>query len=418
MAACCRRGPIERLFRSLSVYAVVAFGVAEGVAAAADLPASFCPLERAPVLDWLRLARGDDCPLDEDGNGLDDRVEMALARCFVPEFAFDSRENSVRADEPHVVFSADPIGPRLIRLHFAVLFERDGGYLLGTEFPCLSDEHNGDSESVTVDVAWLERDRRWYGAPLALHTPGPDNIDERSELGGVAGNGGTGTHPRIYPTAGKHHWLHAPADLSYACSCGPLGKCGQVRDRADGKGPRIVPTSLRHTPRFAFRSDVAPANAEAAPVPVRPLAPLDAGAREFQNACDFRTRGRSTRAVRSLGSNDLGDLGYPGELVFGACFRGGLGGPCRATVSVGEALAWDNPPSKSARRPESSAGKIIATLLGLVEVSPVDPPAEALGWSSSRLFVVPDRGVGWTKVVRGRTESSILRRGDAAEVTR
>jgi hypothetical protein len=395
------------LFRYLAVCVVAGVSAAEGVALAADLPASFCPLERAPVLDWLRLAKGDDCPLDEDGNGLDDRVETALARCFVPEFAFDSRENSVRPDEPHVVFSADPIGPRLIRLHFAVLFERDGGYLLGTEFPCLSDEHNGDSEAVTVDVVWLERDRRWYGAPLALHTLGPDNLDERSELGGAAGNGGTGTHPRLYPTAGKHHWLHAPADLSYACSCGPLGKCGQVRDRADGKGPRVIPTSLRHAPRFAFRSD---AGAGAAtPVPVRPLAPFDTAAREFQNACDARTRGRSARAVRSLGSNDLRDLGYPGEHVFGICFRGGLGGPCRATVSVGEALAWDNPPGKSAGRPESSAGKIIATLLGLASLPATEPPAQVLGWSSSRLYVVPDGGLGWTKVFGGTTESSTVR---------
>src|SRR6185436_20004159 len=125
MAASSRRGPLERLARVLSVY-VVGMLAAAAPAAAADLPASHCALDHAPVLDWLRLAKGDDCPFDEDGNGLDDRVETAMARCFVPEILFDSRENALAPDEPRVVFSADPIGPRVIRLHFALLFAKDG----------------------------------------------------------------------------------------------------------------------------------------------------------------------------------------------------------------------------------------------------------------------------------------------------
>jgi hypothetical protein len=245
-------------------------------AAAADLPASYCALDRAPVLDWLRLVQGDDCPLDEDGNGLDDGVETALARCFVPEIVFDSRENALGPDEPHVVFSADPVAPRVIRLHFAILFARDGGYALGTELPCLSDEHNGDAEAVTVDVVWLERERRWFGAPLSMHTLGPEAVDERIALSGVAA-GSPGTHPLLYATAGKHHWLHRTASLTYACSCGPLGRCGSVRDRADGAGARVIPTSLRHAPRFALREgSMVASNDDATRARVRPLAPLDA----------------------------------------------------------------------------------------------------------------------------------------------
>jgi len=276
MAASRRRGPYERLRRVLSVYVVGAL-VGAAPAAAADLPASHCALDRAPVLDWLRLAKGDDCPFDEDGNGLDDRVETALARCFVPEITFDSRENALAPDEPHVVFSADPVGPRVIRLHFAILFARDGGYVLGTEFPCLSDEHNGDSESVTVDVVWLERDRGWYGAPLSMHTPGPDGVEERTALSGATADASSGTHPRLYATAGKHHWLHHTASLAYACNCGPFGRCGSVRDRADGAGARIVPTSLRHAPRFAWReAPTAGPTSEAPRARLLPLAPLDA----------------------------------------------------------------------------------------------------------------------------------------------
>jgi len=400
MAASCRRGPYERLCRVPSLYLVGAL-VAATPALAADLPASYCALDRAPVLDWLRLAKGDDCPLDEDGNGLDDGVETALARCFVPEIIFDSRENAVGVDEPHVVFSADPVAPRVIRLHFAILFARDGGYALGTEFPCLSDEHHGDAESVTVDVVWLERDHRWFGAPLSMHTPGPEGIHERSALGAVAGDASSGTHPRLYATAGKHHWLHNTASLTYACSCGPLGRCGSVRDRADGAGERIVPTSLRHAPRFALRDAPGGPGDQAVRPRVRPLAPLDPTGQEFHNACTYRSRGILLPAERSLGSNDLGDLGFSGERIFGACFRGGLGGPCHATQSVGEALAWDNPPAAASVASEIGAGKLIGSLLGIVGRPPVadSRKPKVLGRPGARLYVVPSAVLGWSDLV-------------------
>jgi hypothetical protein len=398
MAASCRRSRFERLARVPAVYAFIAASILAYPALAADLPPSYCALDRAPTLDWLRLANGDDCPLDEDGNGLDDGVETALARCFVPEIAFDSRENALGPDEPHVVFSADPIAPRVIRLHFAVLFARDGGYTLGTEFPCLSDEHNGDSQAVTVDVVWLERDRRWYGAPLSMHTTGPDGSEERTALSGVAGNGSSGTHPRLYATAGKHHWLHRTASLTYACNCGPLGRCGSVRDRADGTGAHIVPASLRHAPRFAWRETTTAASNEERPR-VRPMAPLDAAGRQFRNACAYRSRGVLTAAERSLGSNDLADLGFPGEHVFGACFRGGLGGPCVSTISVGEVLAWDTTPSTARARSEGGAGKLIASLLGIGgRAAPgASSKVKLLGRPTSRVDGVPSAVIGWSQ---------------------
>jgi hypothetical protein len=392
MAASSRRGRFERLVRALSIYAVVTVSMSAGTATAADLPATYCALDRAPILDWLRLAKGDDCPFDEDGNGLDDRVEIALARCFVPEIVFDSRENALRADEPHVVFSADPVAPRVIRLHFAILFAHDGGYVLGTEFPCLRDEHNGDAQPVTVDVVWLERDHRWFGAPLSMHTPGPNGVEERTMLSGLGRHTESSTHPRLYATAGKHHWLHQPASLSYGCNCGPLGRCGSVLDRADGAGLRTVPTSLRHAPRFTLREGGSggPA-AQTSPIGrVRPSAPLDADQREFRNACALRSRGITT-AARSLGSNDLGDLGYPGERVFGACFRGGLGGPCHATVSVGETLAWDNPAGATNRGSDAGAGKLISSLLGIVGRAPAVPSGKVKvpGRFGPRIYAVP-----------------------------
>jgi hypothetical protein len=390
MAASCWRSPFERLVRALSIYVIVVVSMSGRTASAADLPATYCALDRAPILDWLRLAKGDDCPLDEDGNGLDDRVETALARCFVPEIVFDSRENALRADEPHVVFSADPVAPRVIRLHFAVLFANDGGYVLGTEFPCLSDEHNGDAQPVTVDVVWLERDHRWFGAPLSMHTPGPNGVEERTMLSGIASGAESGTHPRLYATAGKHHWMHQPASLSYGCDCGPLGRCGSVRDRADGAGMRTIPTSLRHAPRFTLREGGGPTAETPSLTRVRPSAPLDADEREFRNACTLRSHG-ITMATRSLGSNELGDLGYPGERVFGKCFRGGLGGPCHATVSVGEALAWDNPVTATSRGSDAGAGKLISSLLGIVGRRPAAPSGKTKvpGRFGPPLYAVP-----------------------------
>jgi hypothetical protein len=319
-------------------------------AGAADLPATYCPLDRAPALSWLRLANGDDCEFDEDGNGLDDVVETQLASCFVPELVFDSRENALRVDEPHVFFSASPLGSHAVRLRFAFLFARDGGYVMGTEFPCMTDDHDGDVESVEVDVAWAGRDGGWFGAPVAMRTRDPRDDAERIATAPGTSNAMAlrGTHPVLYATAGKHHWLHRPEALAYACNCGPLGRCGSVRDRADGAGLRVVPHPLRHAPGFYVERGK-----------VRSQVPLDEHGGGFWNACMLGARNVFARAIRSLGSNDLGQLGYPGERLFGSCFRGGFGGRCSVAVSVAEALSWDKPFVTAL-----GARKLVTVLLG------------------------------------------------------
>src|SRR5258708_20060850 len=173
MAASSWRSRVRRRSRKAQFWAtlaVVAWGWSAG---ALDLRASYCPVERLPALDWLRLARGYDCARDEDGNGLDDEMESKLAACFVPEIVFDSHENALRIDEPHVFFSAYAIGPHVLRIHFAFLFAKDGGYVLGTTFPCLTDDHDGDVESVAVDAPLTDPDRGWFCAPGSLHTRPP-----------------------------------------------------------------------------------------------------------------------------------------------------------------------------------------------------------------------------------------------------
>src|SRR6185295_18634480 len=93
---------------------------------------------------------------------------------------------------------------------------------------------------------------RWFGAPLALRTGDPrDGAEVKSSTdSSTSALRLSGTHPVLYVTAGKHHWLHRAASLTYACNCGPLGRCGSVRDRADGAGPRIVAAVTHHAPGF------------------------------------------------------------------------------------------------------------------------------------------------------------------------
>jgi hypothetical protein len=355
MAASCRRGRNGAVSRKSTLAALAILATSSIPARASDLPASFCPLAREPALNWLRPAEGDDCARDEDNNGLDDEVESELAACFVPEVRFDSLENALRVDEPHVMFSASPLGARSIRLHFAFLFAKDGGYVLGTQFPCLSDEHDGDVESVTVDVAWTDRNGGWFGVPASMRIRDPRDGAERiaAATQGPQALQLSATHPVLYATAGKHHWLFRPEFLSYACSCGPLGRCGSVQDRADGVGAHIVPPLVDHAPGFYVER-----------TRVTSQTPIDPESGSFWNACSLAARGAHVRAKRLFASNDLGELGYSGERVFGACFRGGFGGPCAETISVAEALAWDKPFAN-----RFGARKLVTVLLG----APADP---------------------------------------------
>ncbi len=344
MTASCRRRRPRLVHHASWAWVCLAATTVSVTAWAADLPPSYCPITRAPVLSWLRLAKGDDCSFDEDGNGLDDEIEAQLATCFVPEVVFDSAENALRMDEPHVLFSAYPVGPTTIRLNYAFLVAhaREVG-----------PEDIAPVEVVAVEVNWIGRDRRWFGAFASMRTSGPADVAQTS-LSNSAPPAFSGTHPVLYATAGKHHWLHRSASLSYACNCGPLGRCGQVRDRADGAGMRVIPGDVRHAPGFYLDSSAAASTHR-----VRSQSPLDQDGRGFGNLCVFRATGSVVKAGGAVGSNDLTELGYPGERVFGSCFRGGYGGNCAETVSVARALSWDKPFAAGI-----GARKLVSLLLG------------------------------------------------------
>jgi hypothetical protein len=215
----------------------------------------------------------------------------------------------------------------------------------------MADDHDGDTESVTIDVTFAQRDGAWYGAPLSMRTTDPrDGAERVSFFGGAAGVSNlTGTHPVLFATAGKHHSLHEPEDMSYGCQCGPFGRCGGVHDRADGEGAHVVPAEVRHAPGFFPEQGR-----------LRALAPVDEAGERFWNACTLGARGAFVQATRSLGPNDLSTIGYPGERLFGPCFRGGFGGECAATVSVAAALSWPKPFATA-----FGSKKLIAALLGV-----------------------------------------------------
>lgn len=326
-----------------SLVVVAAATTVATTATAADLPAQYCRLSRTPALS-TPLERQADCSRDEDGNRLDDAVENELAKCFVPTVAFDSAENALAPGEPRVVFSARLVGANVIRFRYVFLFKRDTGYVLGTSFPCLKYDHNGDLQIVEVDATWIERDQEWYGAPLAMYA---SSVESNVSKVSVSGTGPdrlvlSNTHPVIFATAGKHHWSFRPRGaFSYGCDCGPFGRCGQVRESADGLGPTITAATVRHAPGFYFAPengvDVDP---EAR---LRPQSPMLASDGRFSNTCEYVNHGRIVPAQNLMSSNSLDDIGYEGERILGPCFRGGLGGDCTYTGSVADALASGAP---------------------------------------------------------------------------
>jgi hypothetical protein len=384
VVASIRRDPFvtRLLIGAVGVTALVVLATSSVRAAA--VPTIHCQLPRAPSLSELRAAKDADCSLDEDGNGVDDVVERALAACIVPAVVLDSAENALGPGDPVVVFSARPLGTNLIRFRYVFLFVRDTGYLFGTDFPCLKYEHNGDLQVVEVDAVWTEHNREWFGVPIAIHA------STVHDLAGITLSGEpsasfalSGTHPILYSTAGKHHWSYRATTIAYGCDCGPFGRCGSVRERADGRGPRVIPTFVGHAPGF-YMERRSIADAPTTPeFRVLPQSPLTDDGRRFSNTCEFRKHGRIVPASSSFLTNDLGDLGYAGEVIYGPCFRGGLGGPCLLTEPIADSLAWNEPFASSIE-----AGKLISWLLGTAGKLG-SPDESAPGWFTLRPKTVP-----------------------------
>lgn len=290
------------------------------------------PLPRTPHLAASTNDPADEsrCDLDEDGNGLDDEMELRIARAAAPELRFDRNENAREPDEPYTLFNIRrALGrPGVLAIRYALLYKRDGGavysLLCGTA-------HNGDSESLTVDVKVTEGFSGWVGEVI--------------QINGRTSFVRSGTHPVVFLSAGKKHQYYAPGLYRFGANC---------PDGADGNGARVTPgtsvvrrigddlvttphSSLFHAPLF-FDSDGKAADVTRDGArPWKSNAPLFDDRSGWWNAClaglHPTDRSRWRPATRYLTSNNLGPV-FPGEAIEGQCFRGGLGGDCTVADPV------------------------------------------------------------------------------------
>jgi hypothetical protein len=329
-------------------------------AAAAPPPETICKLQRAPLLLPISstMPAQLQCASDQDGNGLDDEMELQLAKCFVPELRFDAAENATAwGSEPHVFFSAYRVRPSavsadaacvdqtapLIRLRFGLVWSYDGGFVADGGVGCGND-HAGDTQSLTVDVQIL-KGTSWYGVPVAFHgDPDPALLPNENPPRFLTCNNAQGFgpfelngkgHPVIYPTAGKHHWRYSAGEYQYDVSGG-----GYCFDPARGNGPRVVPQVLHHLPiiyqgtRHLFWSG------EEIATGMFPTSttPLMADGR-WANACAARRHGTLEPATRLHGVS-LADLGFAVNLLDSSFLAPGTSGVW-STVQIDGAFVAD-----------------------------------------------------------------------------
>jgi hypothetical protein len=277
----------------------VVWGLGAGEARAADVPASaWCSLRRSPFIQELAIPEDLRCKFDQDGNGLDDEIERELARCVTPEFRFDAFEEHRRSDEPNLVFSAYRVSTNEIYIRYVALFREDGGFVIDDDWPECGNAHPGDTQglSVTVRVDGIRAHLYEFTATSTTSIFGTG--DGRTEL--------VGTHPVVYPTAGKHHWLQRPGFQCYDVSWG-----GCCDDGTRGDGARVIPGfdgvgQLTHLPAQGRcpESEIFNCDPEA-PIRLQP---------ELVNVCEAE-RGQ-TAALTGFQGESLENLGYGGQDVF------------------------------------------------------------------------------------------------------
>ncbi len=226
--------------------------------------------------------------MDEDGNGLDDEIEQQLADCFTPIFRFDAdeplsgEEQSLFPGEPRVGFSAyrmpDTVsGEVRIRFELAAIWRRDGGFPSETGADC-EDDHPGDSEGMALEVR-VFKDQVWRAELLKFSRCWPAEMMY-------------GTHPVVYPTAGKHHFHCSAGVAEFDVEWPLIGKVTSCKDPHRGNGPLRVPEPL-------FR------------VPANGLVFWDALGNEYwPNTCTLARTGQTVLAKRMQPAS-LSNLGFP-----------------------------------------------------------------------------------------------------------
>ncbi len=205
--------------------------------------------------EWTRLRTFPEIPITQDVFGgplqsdrdldcLSDDLEWILASQFAPYFVFDSRENARQPNEPLTLFQvhtgiirsthrADAIAcsnpPREIKIRYAYLFKRDGGY--ATSAWC-GDDHWGDNTAATVTLSITRAPDATRGEIQSLRL-------KEVQFGSFLWSKHAVRlihrfHPVIYLSAGKHHEFMAPAPGGIIDNS-PYSNWG-CQDGVDGRG--------------------------------------------------------------------------------------------------------------------------------------------------------------------------------------
>jgi hypothetical protein len=158
--------------------------------------------------------------------------------CFV------TTRRRTRSERASPSSASDRVGFRsapneiVIRYDYATLYRKDGGFPASSDAPGCADAfqaHDGDIQVINVNV-------RVTGNPRL-------GLPWRAELLFGEGDGCTtttrvGTHPVLYPSAGKHHTYCHAGTFVYETD-GGLGDCF---DPHRGNGAVRLPVALFHMP--------------------------------------------------------------------------------------------------------------------------------------------------------------------------
>jgi hypothetical protein len=287
-----------------------------------------CPLSRSlsvvPAWEALSYYAGETaCSLDRDGNGLDDKAEDELAACFVPKFRFDAHENATDfSTEPHTLYSvhrevppagAVPPGNIAYRVAFNVLWAKDGGFV--TDSTC-GDAHAGDAQGLAIHVYVYSvpgpAGRSYFAIPQSVeyqfsssHNGDGTEVWFLPGLGQINSFEVVGTHPVVYPSAGKHHWWPTADKRTFYTDAGPLGHF-PCTDTAYGDGTEVNPVLDRATAHVPALN-----NNFLGPTGKSPYTVGDY--KYFTDSCGVSLAGW-------MRPNELDDFGYKDQSVLGPHF--------------------------------------------------------------------------------------------------
>jgi hypothetical protein len=159
-----------------------------------------CSLSRSPFMIDSSLPASLKCQFDQDGNGLDDVVEREIARCVVPEIAYDPDElfsktssggfrsctlsdrnadptqcntaavmgaTANLVEEPNVVFFSYRSGASEISIHYATMWSADGGFVDDGGFGC-DNSHLGDCQNFKVRAFITKNSTSWAAQAILV----------------------------------------------------------------------------------------------------------------------------------------------------------------------------------------------------------------------------------------------------------